>query len=29
LDYAPAWALAGLGLERVHDAMRGMTVRER
>lgn len=22
LDYAPLWALAGLGLERVHDAIR-------
>jgi hypothetical protein len=29
LDYAPLWALAGLGLERLHDAMDGMTVSDR
>jgi hypothetical protein len=29
LDYAPVWALAGLGLERLHDAMGRVTVRER
>lgn len=27
LDYAPVWALAGLALERVHDAMSDVTVR--
>jgi hypothetical protein len=26
LDYAPLWAVAGLGLERVHDALAGVTV---
>jgi Putative ABC-transporter type IV len=29
LDYAPLWALAGLGLERLHDAMGDMTVSDR
>jgi len=28
LDYAPVWAVAGLGLERLHDAMGRVTVRE-
>ena len=26
LDYAPLWAVAGLGLERVHDALAGVKV---
>ena len=29
LDYAPLWAVAGLGLERLHDAMDRVTVGER
>jgi uncharacterized membrane protein len=29
LDYAPVWAVAGLGLERLHDAMDRVTVGER
>jgi uncharacterized membrane protein len=29
LDYAPLWALAGLGLERLHDVMGDMTVSDR
>src|SRR5579863_4901323 len=29
LDYAPLWAVAGLGLERLHDAMGRVTVGER
>jgi hypothetical protein len=29
LDYAPLWAVAGLGLERLHDAMGLVTVGER
>ena len=29
LDYAPLWAVAGLGLERVHDGLAGVTVTAR
>jgi Putative ABC-transporter type IV len=29
LDYAPLWAVAGLALERMHDAMDNVTVSDR
>jgi hypothetical protein len=28
LDYAPVWAVAGVALERFHDAMRDVTVQQ-
>jgi hypothetical protein len=28
LDYAPVWAVAGLGLERLHDVLSGLAVGE-